>query len=419
MRIGVLGSGGREHAMQWCLERSQHAEIVHCLPGNGGTRNNVPIDPCVPTEVAAACERLSLDLLVVGPETPLAAGVVDHMVGHDTRVFGPTQAAARLESSKIWAKSFLERYGIPTAPFVVLNGFADLESAFDRYSGAVIKADGLAAGKGVIVCRDAAELADAWIRLTTLRPIGEQYLAEARLDGWELSLLILTDGKAWCAFPPSQDHKPLLDGDRGPNTGGMGAFCPVPGCDAALMRTIETRIIEPTLAGLRGEGLPYTGFLYFGLMITAEGPQVLEYNVRLGDPEAEVILPALETDLCAMVGACLDGRLSEFDVHFSSDFFVDVVLASPGYPGSVECGVPIRGLNRAGDALVFHAGTRIQDGILVTAGGRVLNIVGSGPSLDRAIERAYAAVDRIGFDGVVFRRDIGARPTSRRIQERS
>ena len=414
MKIGVLGGGGREHALQWTLAKSPHATVVHCLPGNGGTIHGVPLDPCDLDAVAQACRDLDLDLLVVGPEAPLAAGIVDRMAASSTRVFGPTQAAARLESSKLFAKAFMRRHGIPTAEFTELRGPEDLASAFDRFGSAVLKADGLASGKGVVVCRNAAELEAAWHYVQSLRPSGERFLAEACLEGWELSVMILTDGETWRAFPASQDHKPLLDGDRGPNTGGMGAFCPVPACSHDLMHSIEESVIRPTLAGLRADGLPYRGFLYFGLMLTADGPQLLEYNVRLGDPEAEALLSALDSDLCEAIVASLDGGLADVDLRFSTDFFVDVVLASPGYPGTCEIGhavshlaMPVERPDRGGR--VFHGATKLQDGLSMTAGGRVLHVVGSAPTLDEAIARTYDTVKQVAFDGAVYRGDIGQR----------
>ena len=412
MRIGVLGSGGREHALQWKLAQSPLAETVYCLPGNGGTTNNVPVDPADLEAVAGACDRFGLDLLVVGPEDPLASGIVDRMTDHRTRVFGPTASGARLESSKIWAKAFMERHSIPTASHAEIRSADDAQAAFSRFNGAVLKADGLAAGKGVVVCREAADVPDAWAHLAGLRPSDERFLAEELIHGWELSILVLTDSNAWRAFTPAQDHKPLLEGDRGPNTGGMGAFCPVPACDRELMDRISAEVIDPTLNGLRADGIPYTGFLYFGLMITEDGLRVLEYNVRLGDPEAEILLPALSSDLCEAIVACLDGRLSEAPFVLSDRVFTDVVLASGGYPGTYETGMPIHGLETCSaisDSVVFHAGTRREGNSVVTSGGRVLNVIGSGATLDAAIETAYAAVQRISFDGMVFRRDIGRR----------
>jgi len=409
VRIGVLGTGGREHALQWGLMRSPDSEVVYALSGNGGTMNNRLVDPKDHDAVATACAELGLDVLVVGPEQPLAAGLVDRMATEPTRVFGPVRDAAQLESSKLWAKQFMGRHRIPTATYEPVASLQELAKSFrEAEAGLVIKADGLAAGKGVVVCREAEELSQAWEHVSTLCP-EDRLFAEVCLSGWELSLVVITDGKTWRAFPPTQDHKQLLDGDRGPNTGGMGAFTPVKRCDADLLRTIEATIIEPTLGGLREEGIPYTGFLYFGLMITDAGPQVLEYNVRMGDPEAQVILPALDGDLLELLVAAMEGCLHSTTPGFREEAFVDVVLASSGYPHVYPTGYPIHGLNDTSGSLVFHAGTRIEDETVVTAGGRVLNVVAAGASLQEAIDRVYIDVGRIRFEGMTYRKDIGRR----------
>ncbi len=409
MRIGVLGSGGREHALQWALMKSPDVEIVYAIPGNGGTVNNQSIDVADHGAVARGCSELALDLLVIGPEQPLADGLVDRLATESIRVFGPLQAAARLESSKLWAKEFMRRHAIPTAPYTAVASRQELTEAFrDSEGGVVLKADGLAAGKGVVVCRESSDLSQAWERVIALCP-KDRLFAEACLSGWELSLVVITDGRTWRAFPPTQDHKQLLDGDRGPNTGGMGAFTPVERCGADLLREIETSIVEPTLGGLREEKISYTGFLYFGLMITAAGPQVLEYNVRMGDPEAEVILPALESDLLELLDAARDGHLHATAPRFRDEAFVDVVLASPGYPQAYTTGHPIDGLDSVRDSIVFHAGTSIENDRIVTAGGRVLNVVAVGESLQQAINHAYADVERIRFEGMSYRTDIGRR----------
>lgn len=412
MNIGVLGSGAREHALQWVLQKSPDAETVFCLPGNGGTHPNMAVDPMDANAVRAACERLNIDLLVVGPEGPLAAGLVDAFEGHRTRVFGPSQQAARLESSKIWSKAFMQQYGIPTASSAIVNtkeGFATFAAKHGHR--AVLKADGLAAGKGVAVCRHREELLRAWKRVAAMGSEGgEGLLAEQVLDGWELSVHILTDGNTWCLFPSSQDHKPLLDQDLGPNTGGMGAFSPVEGCTSGLMAQIAERIIDPTLQGLRDRSIPYCGFLYFGLMITPEGPFLLEYNVRLGDPEAQVLLPALTSDLACSLMCCLDGTLDSHALAFDERVFASVVLASPGYPDAPGIGHLISGIERAAEtALVFHAGTTSDHSGLRTSGGRVLGVVGQGETLSEALDQAYTACREIAFSGMHYRTDIGRR----------
>jgi len=413
MRIAVLGSGGREHALLWRLSRDPEVDAAFAFPGNGGTSNNVPVDPMDPAAVRRACEAKAIDLLVVGPERPLAAGIVDAFADHRTRVVGPTRSAARLESSKIWAKGFMIRHGIPTAAYRLVGSCGEFEAfAAERGGPAVLKADGLAGGKGVGVCRSREEIDRAWARIVGMRPAGERFLAEELLIGWELSVHVLTDGAAWCLLPTSQDHKPLLDGDRGPNTGGMGAFSPVPACARALAVRIADEIVGPTLAGLADEGIRYCGFLYFGLIITEGGPRVLEYNVRLGDPETQVLLPALESSLSAALVACLDEDLPPEALRFDGRSRVGVVLASAGYPGSPETGKRIDGMEAASEsALLFHAGTERREGRIHTAGGRVLTVVGEGEDLGEAIERAYAACETIRFDGVQYRNDIGRRNT--------
>jgi len=409
MRVGVLGSGGREHALAWALARSPRADAVFVLPGNGGTVGNQPVDPADPEAVASACARLDLDLLVVGPEGALVTGLVDRLSRTTTVAFGPGAQAARLEGSKQWAKAFMVRHGIPTAAYEIVETEEAVRSLAEAWDGRmVLKADGLAGGKGVTVCSSIDEAVDGWRALRAGRPAGEPILAEKRLEGWELSILVITDGQAASLFPPSQDHKPVFDGDRGPNTGGMGAFAPVAACDGALQSRIRDGIIEPTLMGLRADGISYRGFLYFGLMITPSGPQLLEYNVRLGDPEAEVVLPLLRSDLLTTMVECIDGWLP--GMRIEDGFAVDVVLAAGGYPGKPALARTIYGLDAVPeDVRVFHGGTRRVDGVLETSGGRVLHIVGRGETLDAAIDRAYAGCAAVSFDGMQYRRDIGRR----------
>lgn len=413
MRIGILGSGGREHALAWALARG--GATVFSLPGNGGTASNVAVNPGDPDDVLRACREQSLDLVVVGPEAPLAAGIADRLRAAGYAVVGPGQDGARLESSKVHAKDFMRRHGIPTAAFEVVDRVEDAIRAARWDHGFVLKADGLAAGKGVIVCRSAEEMDAAWRRLHEICPGKGATLVEERLEGWELSIHAVTDGTDYVLLPSSQDHKPLLDGDRGPNTGGMGAFCPVPACTDDLLRRIRREVIEPTLDGLRADGVDYRGILYAGLMITPEGPQVLEYNVRLGDPETEVLLPAIASDPVALFLACAEGRLADETLTLHDGYFVDVVLASEGYPQRYPSGFPIIGLDAAptehgnAGAWIFHAGTQRDGDWVLTAGGRVLNVVAHALTLDEAIDRAYALCDCIDFEGKTLRRDIGRR----------
>jgi phosphoribosylamine--glycine ligase len=411
MNIAVLGAGGREHALAWKLSRSPLAGTVWVMPGNGGTHHNVPVDPMDFEAVGAACRQRDIELLVVGPEDPLAAGIADHFAGSGLRVFGPGAAGARLEGSKAWSKDFMARHGVATAAY---RHFPSPGAArdFARQLGAcVVKYDGLAAGKGVFVCRDRTQALEA------LDVVAERYgeqaptVVEELLVGNEVSILGLTDGRSIALLQPSQDHKQLLDGDRGPNTGGMGAFCPVPAFDLAMLEQVRQRVVEPTLQGLRDEGIPYRGVIYFGLMMCADGPKLLEYNVRLGDPETEAVLPALSSDLLELILACFDGTLMLHTPQFEPGYFVDLVQASGGYPGPYPKGLAIHGLDDLPeDVLAFHAGTRRDEqGVLRSSGGRVLNLVAHGQTLEQAIDKVYRAAERVRFEGKIQRGDIGRR----------
>ena len=411
MNIAVLGSGGREHAIAWKLAQSPMADEVYVMPGNGGTTNNVPVDPMDFDAVGAACRERDVQLLVVGPEDPLAAGIVDHFAGSDLKVFGPGAAGARLEGSKAWSKDFMARHGVATAAYRHFPSPAQARDFAQELGACVVKYDGLAAGKGVFVCFDAAQAIDALATVEQRYGADAPTVVEELLMGNEVSILGLTDGRHITLLQPSQDHKQLLDGDQGPNTGGMGAFCPVPAFDLMMLEQVRACIVEPTLAGLRAEGIPFHGVIYFGLMMCADGPKLLEYNVRLGDPETEAVLPALKSDLLELILACLDGTLMLCTPQFEPGYFVDLVQASGGYPGSYPKGIAITGLDAVpDDVLVFHAGTRRDEaGELVTSGGRVLNVVARGTSLDQAIAKAYAAAQAIHFEGKTQRGDIGRR----------
>jgi len=412
VRVGVVGSGGREHAMAWKVSQCIPGSDVFVLPGNGGTQNNIPVDMHNFEAVRRACQEHEMELLLVGPEAPLANGIVDYFAGTGIRVFGPAKKAAQLESSKIWAKRFMRRHGVATAGFKVFDNPQAADNLIDDLEGnLVVKYDGLAGGKGVTVCHDVNEARQALHTLEGTYGPSARFLIEQRLFGSELSILGVTDGKTIKLLLPSQDHKPLCDGDRGPNTGGMGAFCPVSGCNQETLDEINECVIEPTMKGLQDEGIGYCGFIYFGLMMTTDGPKLLEYNVRLGDPEAEVILPALKTDLIRLVGSCYDGTLQNEAVAFHPGYYVDVVMASGGYPCEYATGHEIVGLDHAsGDAWVFHAGTRRDGDRVLTAGGRVLNIVGRGEDLPAAITATYAQCSCIHFENMTYRKDIGSRP---------
>ena len=409
MKIAVIGRGGREHALAWKLAQDAGAENVFCLPGNGGTANNRPIAEHDFAGIRSFCESEGIELVVVGPEAPLARGLVDLLAGAKIRVFGPPRAAARLESSKTWAKQFMQRHGIATAAgafFESARAAADHVRA--QSGGVVVKYSGLAAGKGVFVCPDPQEALKALKEIERRHGANAPVVVEEWLEGPEVSVMGVVSGTAIQLFPASRDHKRLLDGDRGPNTGGMGAYAPVPDVDAAQLDIIRRTIVEPTLQGLAAEGIAYRGFLYFGLMLTAAGPKLLEYNARLGDPETEVLLPALDGPLLPTLLASFDGTLERYPFAIKSGAVVDVVLAAGGYPGDVRTGVPIAGVD-ATDALVFHAGTEIRNGALTVAGGRVLNVVAHGADLAAARQKAYAACAKIRFDGMQYRTDIGGR----------
>jgi phosphoribosylamine--glycine ligase len=390
-------------------------------PGNAGTAavaENVPVAAeDTPSLVDFIRHQPAIELIFIGPEGPLAAGLADTLRAEGRAVFGPSRAAAEIEWSKAFAKAFMQRHGLPTAAHAA---FTDYYAAighllgvdFDR-QGVVIKASGLAAGKGVMVpgCADDAEAALRQIMLErAFGAAGDEVIIEERLKGEEVSLLAFTDGTCVRAMPPAQDHKRLLDGDHGPNTGGMGAYAPAPACSPDLAEQLTREVLQPTVDGLRAEGRPFVGVLYAGLMLTDAGPRVLEFNCRFGDPETQVLLPLLESDLLEVALACAQGRLSDVNVRWRPGFAAGVALASEGYPGAYPTGRPIRGLDQPLDqAVVFHAGTRGADGQVVTAGGRVLTVVGWDNSLPQALERAYAAVERIRFEGRQYRRDIGAR----------
>ena len=408
MKVAILGSGGREHALGWKFAQSLGEENVFILPGNGGTNNNVAIGVNEFDKIKKFCEEKDIELLFVGPEDPLANGIVDYFEDSSVRVFGPDKRAAQLEGSKIFAKKFMGKYGVATAEFKEFDDIdASLSYIKELGGNLVVKYDGLAAGKGVYVCSSDEEALNAVKEIKEKYGAEAEWLIEEKLTGQEISIIGFTDGKDIKLLLPSQDHKPAYDGDKGPNTGGMGAFCPVPFADEALIDEIKKSIVEPTLKGLQGEKFNYKGIVYFGIMMSQNGPKLLEYNVRFGDPETEVLLPSLKSDIAALVNACFDGTLKDFQTEFNGGYFVDVVLASGGYPGSYKKGVEIHGLQDvAQDTIVFHAGTKIVDGKTVTSGGRVLNVVAQDDTLSGAIEKAYQACEIIKFNEMFYRKDI-------------
>lgn len=410
MNIGVIGSGGREHAIIWKLKQNKKIKKIFAIPGNGGTENNLQIDITDFAAVHEACKENHIHILIVGPEVPLEQGIVDYFRKTDIQIFGPEKRAAKLESSKIYAKRFMQKYGVSTADFREYHSLKEAEKKIRELEGnLVIKYDGLAAGKGVFVCSNLEEAEKALQKLAEQYGEDADFLVEEKLTGQELSIIGITDGKWLKTLLPSQDHKQLLDGDRGPNTGGMGAFCPVPFTGDEILKRIENEIIQPTLLGIMQEKFDYKGVIYFGIMLTESGPKLLEYNVRFGDPETEVVLPALKSDLLEIMTACLAGNLAAIELEFEKGYFVDVVLASGGYPEKYEKGIRITGLQNVNEGWIFHAGTKQFGAEIVTNGGRVLNVVQQGKTLDKAIENAYKNVKKIHFDTMHYRTDIGSR----------
>ncbi len=419
MKVLILGSGGREHALAWAIRRSPRVSQVVCAPGNGGI---AALARCVPVNVGQLESMLELveaeqpGLTVVGPELPLSLGIVDALTERGFRVFGPTREAAMLETSKGFAKRFLQRHAIPTAGYAICTNREELEQAVERFHPPiVVKADGLAAGKGVLICESRQTALEAAAGLFSGALLGakeQQVLVEEFLTGEEVSFLCLTDGKHVAPLVPAQDHKRIGDGDTGPNTGGMGVYSTDSLLDEGMREWILHHIAQPTVQGMADEDTPFAGVLYCGLMITAKGPQVLEFNARFGDPETQAILMRLESDLVEVLEACVDGRLSETELRWGRGASACVIASSAGYPGSHKTGFPISGLNAAArvpGVEVFHSGTAIKDGRIVTSGGRVLGVTAIGDNLMQALSRAYAAMSDIHFEGMYYRRDIGHR----------
>jgi phosphoribosylamine--glycine ligase len=419
MKVLILGSGGREHALAWSVKRSKQVTEVVCAPGNGGIAE---IARCVPVDLKSLDAMVQLaeaeqpGLTIVGPEVPLSLGIVDALQAKGLCVFGPTRAAAMLETSKSFAKRFLQRHQIPTANYAVCKTQAEVEKAIEIFHAPiVVKADGLHAGKGVVICESrqtAIEAAQGIFSGALLGETEQQVILEEFLKGDEISFLCLSDGKHVVPLVPAQDHKCIGEGDTGPNTGGMGVYSTDQMLDPAMTEWIMRHIAVPTVYGMASEDTPFTGVLYCGLMMTARGPQVLEFNARFGDPETQAILMRLESDLVEALVACTNGSLAETELRWSAGAAACVVTSSSGYPGSYKTGLPITGLADAAkipEVQVFHSGTSLANGQILTAGGRVLGVTAVAPSLEEALARDYEALKLIHFDGMYYRRDIGHR----------
>jgi phosphoribosylamine---glycine ligase len=419
MKVLVIGSGGREHALVWKLGQSPRVDKVYCAPGNGGIASEAE---CLPADVKsvesllAVAHRIQPDLTVVGPEIPLQLGVVDEFTRRGLRIFGPTKAAAQLESSKSFAKEFMQRHHIPTAHYAICRSLDEIHQALPHFHlPLVVKADGLAAGKGVVICSSKDEVISVAADMLSGKLLGEaglRVVLEECLEGEELSFLVISDGERVAPLVAAQDHKRIGDGDTGPNTGGMGAYSTQTIVDDKMRDWLLHHVARPVVAGMKQEDAEYKGVLYCGLMMTARGPMVLEFNCRFGDPETQPILMRLESDLAEPLEASIEGRTSEGDFKWSPDASVCVVVSSGGYPGTFEAGKRILGLEEAeriAGVKVFHSGTTRRDGGYYTAGGRVLGVSARAPDLESAVERAYAAVRKIGFEKAHYRKDIAAR----------
>ena len=419
MKVLVIGSGGREHALVWKLRQSPRITKLYCAPGNGGIADEaecLPVDVKSLDSLVAAALQVQPDLTVIGPELPLTLGVVDEFNRRGWRVFGPTKAAAQLESSKIFAKHFMQRHRIPTSHYAICNSVEEVRDALPHFHAPiVVKADGLAAGKGVLIAKnkdEATAVASEMLSGKMLGEAGTRVLLEECLQGEELSFLVFSDGERVVPLVAAQDHKRLGEGDTGPNTGGMGAYSTPRIVDDKMRDWLVAHVARPVVAGMKAEGAEYKGVLYCGLMMTARGPMVLEFNCRFGDPETQPILMRLESDLLEALEATVEGRVSDGDFRWSPDASVCVVMASEGYPGSYEAGKRIMGLEQASrveGVKIFHAGTNKRGDVFYTSGGRVLGVTARAADLDRAVRHAYEAAAKVGFEGAHYRKDIAAR----------
>lgn len=421
MKVLIVGSGGREHTLAWKIHQSPHLTQLYCAPGNPGTAqlgDNIPIAASDLEGLLEFSQQNQIDLTVVGPEAPLVNGIVDRYEAVGLKIAGPSQNAAQLEGSKVFAKDFMQRHKIPTAHYQTYSSTSAAERALCRGEykfPLVIKADGLAAGKGVLICQNLTESLDAVSLIMEKREFGkagDRVVIEEFLEGEELSFMVFTDGTRILPMVPSQDHKTIYEENMGPNTGGMGAYSVDCILDQKIRRQVMKEIIEATIQGMASDGYPFAGVLYAGLMLTSDGPKVLEFNVRFGDPETQVILTRLNSDLLEIFWSIAEGKLNFSEIRWLEDATVCIVLAASGYPGPYEKGMPIRGIEKAASKShteVFQAGTAIKDNILVSNGGRVLGVTSRAPNLQQAIKHAYKASEEITFNGKYYRQDIGAK----------
>ena len=419
MRVLVIGGGGREHALIWKISQSPKVTKVFCAPGNAGTAaiaNNVPIPADKIDQLLEFAQENEIGLTVVGPEQPLVMGIVDRFQEKGLRIFGPSARAAELEGSKAFSKNIMKKYDLLTAEYETFTSHEKAILYVDKENGPiVVKASGLAAGKGVILCRNAEEgrnAVDTIMKDKSFGSAGDEVVIEEFLEGQEVSVLAFTDGNTVLLMDSAQDHKAALDGDQGPNTGGMGAYSPAPVFTDLMRQKVRDKIMLPLVCAMKAEGRPYQGIIYAGLMLTKLGTKILEFNARFGDPETQPLLVRMESDIVPLFEACIDGTLEQCDLKWKPETAVCVVMAAKGYPGSYEKGKEIFELDVAGalpDVVVFHAGTKLEDGTVLTNGGRVLGVTATGSDTSSAIAKAYEAVSKINWDGIHYRKDIGAR----------
>ena len=422
MRVLVIGGGGREHALVWKISQSPIVTDIYCAPGNAGSAeiaNNVPIAADQIDQLLEFAETNEIGLTVVGPEQPLVLGIVDRFQEKGSRIFGPTALAAELEGSKAFSKDLMKKYGLPTAEYETFTSREMAQRYIDeKNQPLVVKASGLAAGKGVILCQNREEglsAVDTIMKEKSFGEAGDQVVIEEFLEGQEVSVLAFSDGNTVLLMDSAQDHKAAFDGDKGPNTGGMGAYSPAPVFTDLLRQKVRDKIMLPLVRAMKSEGRPYKGILYAGLMLTKHGPKILEFNARFGDPETQPLLVRMASDIVPLFEACIDGTLDQHELKWKPESSVCVVMAAKGYPGSYEKGKMIKGLEEAGaltDVVVFHAGTKTDDNKVLTSGGRVLGVTATGPDAPSAIKKAYAAVEKIQWDGIHYRKDIGHRVSS-------